>query len=398
MRAVLRFALPALLILVLAWWIGGLPGDLVADSGTYRVETSMPAAVLLLAVIATLATVILRFIGAVRRSPQRVLGWRRARRQKQGELALHRGIAALSVGDGAQAAIQGKRAQVFLGDTPLVLLLLAEAARLAGDHATAVQNFERLSADEHLGFAGQHGLLRHSLAAADHETAERHAETAAQKYPGSQWVAQQRLHLAVAQKHYAKALVFARAPAEVAALAVAASVTAEPREATALAQRALRARPGFAPAAAAYAESLRKRGKARAASRALLDSWKAAPHPLIAATYLAGFATPLERAKAAGDLAPGAETELVLAQTALAANLPGEARRHAEAAMAAGLSDARPRAVLAALDGTAAPVGPVPGWRCEACQAESVDWAPVCPHCHKLGTLDWVSAGTQLTV
>jgi HemY protein len=393
MRAFLKFALPAILVLLLAWWIGGLPGDVVAQSGPYTIQISAPAAILLLLLIAGLLTVTFRFIGALRRSPGHVFAWRRAQRQKQGELALHRGIAALAVGDGKLAETAAIRAQKFLGETPLVLLLLAESARLAGDHDTAAQNFERLSADKHLGFAGHHGLLRHSLAIEDHETAAAQAGAALQKFPGANWVQQQRLHLAVAQKHFAQALTLTREPHEIAALATAAAATATPREATTLAERALRAIPGFAPAAVAYAHALRARNKPRAAASALLASWKAAPHPQIAAAYLEPYPTPIARAQAASTLAAAApqhpESSLILAETALAANLPAEARRNAEAAIAAGLTDARPLAVLATLDSSPPPTSPVPAWTCTACGTQTPDWTPTCPHCKKLGFLSW---------
>jgi HemY protein len=396
MRAFLKFALPAILILVLAWWIG----DVVAQSGPYTIQISAPAAILLLVLIAGLLTVTFRFIGALRRSPGQVFEWRRAQRQKQGELALHRGIAALAVGDGKQAETAAIRAQKFLGETPLVLLLLAESARLAGDHDTAIQNFERLSADKHLGFAGHHGLLRHSLAIEDHETAANQAGTALQKFPGANWVQQQRLHLAVAQKHFAQALTLTREPHEIAALATAAAATATPREATTLAERALRAVPGFAPAAVAYAKALRARNKARAAASALLASWKVAPHPLIAAAYLETYPTPIARAQAAGDLAAAApqnpESSLILAETALAATLPAEARRHANAAIAAGLTDSRPLAVLAVLDSISPPPGPVPAWACTNCATKVLEWSPTCPHCKKLGRLTWKTPVTPL--
>ena len=124
-------------------------------------------------------------------------------------------------------------------------------------------------------------------------------------------------------------------------------------------------------------------GKARAAKKALLAGWKEAPHPLIAAAYLAPLATPLERAQAASELAaarPGhAESELILGETALEARLTGEARRHAEVAMATHVDDGRAADILASLEGRPAHAGQ----RCrlglrrlpDAC----ADWAPVCP-------------------
>jgi HemY protein len=143
----------------------------------------------------------------------------------------------------------------------------------------------------------------------------------------------------------------------------------------------------------AYAHALRARNKPRAAASALLASWKAAPHPQIAAAYLEPYPTPIARAQAASTLAAAApqhpESSLILAETALAANLPAEARRNAEAAIAAGLTDARPLAVLATLDSSPPPTSPVPAWTCTACGTQTPDWTPTCPHCKKLGFLSW---------
>ena len=120
------------------------------------------------------------------------------------------------------------------------------------------------------------------------------------------------------------------------------------------AKQAVRADPTLAPGVVALADALNAAGKARAARRALLAGWKAQPHPLIAQAWFAPVATPIERAQAAAELAaanPGhAESELVLGETALAARLTGEARRHAEAAIAAGATDARADNILAALE------------------------------------------------
>jgi HemY protein len=100
--------------------------------------------------------------------------------------------------------------------------------------------------------------------------------------------------------------------------------------------------------------------------------------------------------------------------------LPGEARRHALAAEAAGMRDGRAATVLAALgdrpaapvgdrpalpvgdrpaapvgDRPAGPVGP-PVWHCAACHDGQTQWAPVCLHCGAIGRLVWRRPGTAL--
>ncbi len=392
-RAV-KFIVIAAVLLVLAWWIGGLPGNVTATSGPYRVETSVPAALLILFVIAVLFTILLRLLGGIRRAPGGVVAWRGGRRQRLGELATQRGLVALAAGDIVAARSEAGRARKLLGDTPLALLLTAETARLSGMAEQAQQAFRLLAEDKEMGFLGHRGLLRHSLAVQDHEAARDHVVAAERAYPGSTWLQEQKKELAVRRQDWGTALSLARSPAEIAAFAIAAARdSGVPQHALAYAKKAVKAAPDLAPAVVAYAAALRQAGKARAAKKALLAGWKEAPHPLIAAAYLAPLATPLERAQAASELAaarPGhAESELILGETALEARLTGEARRHAEAALATHVDDGRAADILARLEGRPAHAGSESGWVCDACQMRCADWAPVCPSCQRPGTLQW---------
>jgi len=408
MRRALRFIIIAAILLGIAWWVSTIPGTLTAHAGAYIVQTSSPVAILLLVVIAVLLAILFRVLGGLRRAPRGYSLWRGGRRKNLGEIATHRALNALAAGDAKAAEAESLRAKKLLGETPLVLLLIAESARLAGDQKRAQDAFQRLAGNKDTAFLGHRGLLRLSAATGDHNTASKHALSAADAYPGSAWLKNQRLDLAVKRTDWKVALTLARNPAETAALATAAAQAARTnQEALALAKQAIKANPALAPAAVAYATALRKANKPRAAKRALLKAWTTAPNPLISAAYLDGISAPLERAQAAGDLAfvkPGhAESEVLLAETSLAAKLTGEAKRHANTAIAAGLTDKRPYAVLAALDDgrealAALASAPIPRWRCGACFTEHDAWEPVCPHCAKPGTFDWISAPTKALV
>jgi HemY protein len=334
---------------------------------------------------------LLRVIGGVRRAPGGFGAWRGGRRQRQGELAVRRGVVALAAGDAAAARAEAGRARKLLGDNPMAMLLGAEAARLAGDAVAARAAFRALTEDKEFSFLGHRGLLR----LAGGEEAHEHARAAEAAYPGSAWLRERRMALAAKSGDFAGALALAREPGQVAALAAGAAQGAAPEAALGFAKQAVRADPGLAPGVVALARALNGVGKPRAAKRALLAGWKAAPHPMIAAAFLAGCASPIERAQAAAELAgakPGdAASEMLLAETSLAARLTGEARRHAEAAVAAGAGEAH--AVLQALDGG---VVTAPGrgvWVCGTCASAREDWAPVCPACGGVGTLGWRGAG-----
>lgn len=395
-----KFLLLAALFLVLGWWVGGMPGDVTAHAGAYTITTSTPAALLLLFLIAALFTVILRVLGGIGRAPKSVAAWRGTRRQAAGDVATQRGLVAIAAGDAAAAQAEAKRAAKHLGETPLTVLLRAEAAKLAGDLAGAKAAFKTLAAHKEMRFLGHRGLLDASLREADHEAAQRHAENAEDAYPGAAWTRAQRLTLALKERNFAAALGLTCEKHEVAALAVAAAQASKnPRDALRYAQQAAKAVPDFAPAVVVAAEALRALGKNRAARKTVLAAWRAAPHPLLAAAWFAPGAAPLARAQDALELAavrPGyMETEQILAQTALDAGLPAEARRHAEAAIATGQDDGRAQGILDALEGRPR----TPGrslWLCEACHNATAEWAALCPACAKPGTLRWRLPGTAL--
>ena len=395
-----KFLLLAALLLALAWWIGGLPGDVTAHVGGYAITTNTPAALLLLFLIAVIFTVMLRVLGGIGGTPGKIAAWRGAKRQAAGERAMRRGLVALAAGDAAAATAEAQKVHKLLGDTPMALMLRAEAAQLAGDTATAKSAFTALAQDKEMRFLGHRGLLRAALGRADLETAKRHAQDAEKAYPGGAWTRAQRLHLALKAQDYAAALGLTQDKNEIAALAVAAGQQAiAPRDALRYAQTALKAVPEFPPALALAAEALRRQDKTRTVRKMLLNGWAEKPHPLIAAAWFAPDATPIERAQDAAALAAAnpshAESELVLAQTALAAGLVAEARRHAGLALHAGVDDGRAQAVLDTLDNKP-PAPPRSAWVCEACHNTTQSWAALCPACGKPGSLRWRTPGTAL--
>lgn len=408
MPRVIGFLLIAAILLALAWGIGSIPGTLTAHSGPYTVETSVPAAIVMLVVIAVLIILVLRLLGSLRRAPGGFGHWRSGRRRKQGEAATERAIVALAAGDDAASQAEAATARKLLGDQPLVLLLTAEAARLAGKPEQANAAFQQLTRHKGYAFLGHRGLLRHHAEAGDHDTATTHALAAQDAYPGSPWLQSQRLELALKKRDFAYALRLTREKEEIAALATAAAnEAAVPADAIRYAKQAMKAAPAFAPAVVAYAHALRRARRDRAARQALAKGWSASAHPLIGAAWLERITAPIERAQAAAELAKNApghpESEILLAETALAAQLTGEAKRHANAAIRAGLTDNRALSVLAALDPNpdairAAAQAPALKWRCTNCANEAPDWQAICPSCGKAGVFTWTASAVGLPV
>lgn len=387
----LKFCIIAVIILGIAWWVAGLPGNVSVDAAGYRIIAPVPVMILFLIVLVVLVIILTRTFGGLRRGLERVSNWSKKRRHTAGEAALQRGFVAVAAEDANSASTAAKKAKSLLGDTAIVQWISAEAARLAGRTDEAKQAFERLTQDQDAKFLGYQGLLREALKAGRWEDAVRQAEEAENAWPGGSWTRQQRMSLALRQQDYKQALQLTKLAPERAALAAAAAQQAEtPELALTYAKQAIKADSNQPVALATLAQALRQAGKNRTARKTVLKGWKQAPTPQLAQAWFSADASALERAQEAAKLAaanPGhMESELLLAQTSLEADLKGEARRHAEAAKAAGNQDGRADAILAKLNNQPAPEMNT-GWQCTSCQSRQAHWAPICPACGRVGTL-----------
>lgn len=398
----LKFFVIAAILLAVAWGVASLPGTLTINAARYQVNTPVPVAVVALLLLIILVLLLNWLLRALRRTPTRLSQWRGHKRQLAGDTALQRGLVAISAGDAKGAQTAMSKARNLLGDTPLVQWLGAEAARIAGRTEEARAGFERLIQSKDMKFLGHQGLLRESMQADQTEEAAKQAAEAEAAWPGGDWTRQQRLALALKQQNYPVALTLAGNNTERASLAVAAAKAAPtPQQALKLAKLAMKADANAPIVPATLAQALRDAGKNRAARKTVLRGWAKAPSAQLAAAWFAPEATKLERAKDAVKLAasnPGhVESELVLAQTSLEAQLLGEARAHAQKAKELGNADGRAEAILAQLGNQPAPP-PTAAWHCTNCQTRQESWMPVCPACGKIGSLAPLPTSTALMI
>ncbi|MDD2877599.1 MAG: heme biosynthesis HemY N-terminal domain-containing protein [Acidiphilium sp.] len=372
-----RFALVAVIILGLIWYLASLPGHVTLDFGSYAATAATPIAILLLAILVVILILFVSIIRALLRTPRRLAANRALFHRNSADAASLRALSAIAAGDDRTAANQARIAWQHAPDAPLTLYVAGETARRAGDHAAADANFTALAKHKDAGFLGWRGLVDYRTKltgdAAALRDAEIQARQAATAYPHSVWLRDQRVQLAANQGQFADAARLATDPSARAALAIMASRTAASDHlAIDWAREAVRAAPGLAPAYLALYTAHQHAGHAWRAKRALLAGWKAAPHPDLAAAYLAPITVPLDRARAAQTLAaanPGhPESEALLARTALAADLAGEAQRHA--ALATGATGST--------------------WVCAACDTTHADWQASCRKCGTIGSLAWV--------
>ncbi|MEJ0017963.1 MAG: heme biosynthesis HemY N-terminal domain-containing protein [Acetobacteraceae bacterium] len=415
MRRILLVVLVAAAVLALAWGLASLPGRIDGEVGTVSFEAPVSIVALGLLVLFVVLYCLFRLLGAAVRLPRTLRTRQQARRRAAGEVAVTRTLLALATGESADARREASRARRLLGDTPATLLLAAEAGRLAGRADESEMAFRALAERDDAAFLGLRGLLREAIERGDWNSATALARRAEMVQPGAAWLRRERARLAVRAGAWADALALADADAPKAALATAAAETeTDPARAMRLARQAWQDDPSLAPAALAYATRLRAAGREARALAAVRHGWTIAPHPDLATFALAPIGEPLARMQAAQRLAEAnpehAESRLLLARTALDAGLTGEARRHAEAAAAAGLNQCRLWLLLAEIEEAeggdteagrraqrdalrrAATADPDPTWRCEACHTAHAAWSPNCPDCFTVGSLRWSTA------
>jgi HemY protein len=394
--------LTAAVVLAIAWAISMQQGDVAFGLGSLQIETSTPVALTLLALLFVLLYVVVRLLGMLLRLPRTWRRWRARRHRARGDAAVTRALVALAAGDRTGARREAERARRLLGDTAQTLVLVAEAARLGEREGEAESLFRILAARKDASFLGLRGLFRLAMARQDFVAAAALARQADAVRPGGAWLREERTRLALRTGDWSGALALADGNAPRAALAAAAAnASQDPGAALRLAKQAWTADPSLVPAALAYATRLRAAGKERRALAVVRQSWALAPHADLAEFALAKAGNPMQRLQAAQVLTAAnqqtAESHFLLARCSLAAGLPGEAKRHAEAARAAGLDQQRLFVLLAEIEGDgeagqqalrqALVAQPDPAWRCTSCHAAQAVWQPVCPACGTVGGL-----------
>jgi HemY protein len=418
MGRVLLWLIVAGIVILFSWFVASLPGTVTATIGYTTVQMSVPVLVGCLLLALFVLYVLFGLLGALVRLPRRLRARRALARRRAGDAASTRALVALAAGEIADARREAARARRLLGDTAQTLLLTAEAGERAGRADEATVAFETLTARSDAAFLGYRGLLRQAMDRQDWAEAAALARQAEQAHPGALWVRGERARLAVRSGNWAEALALADADAPKAALAAAAAeAEPDPAQAMKLAKRAWKEDPTLTPAALAYARRLRESGAERRAQTVIRQTWTLAPNPALAEFALAGITDKLARAQAAQRLAQEhlehPESRFLLASTALAAGLTGEARRQAEAAREAGMNQRRLWLLLAEIEEEeggdteagrraqrdalrhAAAADPDPGWVCENCHVAHATWHPACPNCGAAGTVRWTSVRQQ---
>ncbi len=427
MRRILGLLVFAALAMLLVAWLADVPGQATLEFAGWRMDTSAGALGVLALGLAVVFVFLDRIWRLVAGAPRRFAAWRRARRERRGHAALTRGLVAVAAGEAVEAGRQARLAAKALGSPALTLLLSAQAAQLAGDEAGARVHLEAMRGLPETEFVALRGLVAGAMRAGDDRRALELARRARDLKPAAPWVTASLVELETRTGDWAAAaetLVRARRtrmlPAEQADANGAAALHERARElaregqrrpAIAVAERAQRLGPARPEIAATLATLYAEDGRTRAAGALVEKEWARNPHPVLVAPYR--LARPVEgplqwvkQAERLARLAPThRESHVALAEAALAAELWGEARRHAEAAIAASGSEpsaglCRLLARIAQSQGDdpdaarkwlarAADAPADSAWTCRSCGQPHADWRALCGGCGAFDRLEW---------
>ena len=283
-------------------WLAERPGELTLLWQGYQVRTSLMAAALAVVILIAAIALVGAIVRAVVRTPHAFGNFLGARRRDRGYRALTRGLVAVGGGDVRAARRAAQEAQSLLGREPLALLLSAQAAQLAGDGAAARASFESLSAKAETRLLGLHGLFIEARRQGEEAAAHHFAEEAARLAPKTAWAGHALFDFQTRHGNWQGALATLAANAEAkivereharrhrAVLDTARALdleAGEPEEARALALEAHKLAPELVPAATVAARLFARAGEYRRAARIIESTWKIAPHPELAETFVA---------------------------------------------------------------------------------------------------------------
>lgn len=403
------------------------PGTVEITWQGWEIGTSVGVLIAALALSAALLWLLFYLLAGLVRLPRRFRRNRAERRRRAGDTALTRGMIALAANDAPSAQRHARRAEALLGTAPLTQMLAAQAAQLGGDEAAARRRYTALLDEPEAAFLGLRGLIGQALRDGDGAEALRLAARARDLRPDAGWVFETLFALQIRAGRWQAACETLDAaakrhllPTERAAhhrgvifheLSLAAERDGEKRHALSLAATAEAAAPNLAPLAARHARLLIAEDRRRAARRAVERAWRTAPHPELAAvwTELGGGVPALELVtwfeRLAAQNPDAAESDIAVAEAALAAQLWGEARRHLGRAIAASPLGATRRLcqLMARLEESEHPqagrardwlgrilsAAPDPAWLCANCGSDSAEWRATCGRCHSFDALSW---------
>ena len=409
-----------------AAWLVERPGEVVMTIEGYRVETSVLAAVGLAAALALALMLVWWLLATLLRLPAALGLAARTRRRARGFSAVSRGMIAVGAGDPRAARRNAEDAGKLIGDEPLVLLLKAQAAQMAGDRPAAEGAFKRMLDDPDTRVLGLRGLFVEARRKGDAAAARAYAAEASRLAPTVAWSGEALLEYQCAEADWTAALATLERGAKAidkatyrrqrAVLLTADALSRAEREADLALQRvqeAVKLAPALVPAVTLLSRLHSRRGELRKASRVVETAWSKQAHPDLAEAYVAvrpgdSARDRLARAEKLLSLTPREpEARLAVGEAAFAARDFDRAR-----AVLAPLLEGRPSVrvclLMADIEEENDHSGSVREWLARASRAPrdpawiadgviSDRWAPISPVTGRLDAFVWGTPVEQLT-
>ena len=290
-------------------WIAEHPGTIEIDWLDYKLEFHIGFFLLTLFVLLALGIFLFGVIKTLLDMPKTMQRYRDMTGKDKGLKALSIGLSAVAAGDAKGAAYQAYRVRKFLKDeSPLSLLLEAQAARMNGDEAEASRAFIALMQDKDAGFMGVRGLLQSALDTQDYDGALELGHRALKDYPGKGWILSIVYDLELKAGNWSNASkILYRAEK---AGAISAERALSDRVAMLLASalehkkagneagyfrdvhKAYKYDPTFLPTCLWLADLYIARGKHKAAVGTIKKAWKVMPHPELTQLWAKAYKPP----------------------------------------------------------------------------------------------------------
>jgi HemY protein len=418
------FILKFVAVIALAVWLADEPGKLTLTWHGYAIETSAAALCFVIVLLVAACLLAYKLVRLLRYGPKGMKVRRALNNQQLGLRRLEQGFTALAAGDAAEAGKMALAARKLIGTTALTHWLQAQAAQLAGDHASADTIFQQLAKEKPTAVLGYRGLIGGALRQNNPAQAAALVEELSAVQPKTPWLQVARYEVASRQGAWAQAaqalkransqhlLEIGDVPQREAALLLAEARTAlkagEQPRALQAAEQAQSAAPDWLPARIELVRTLLAGGYAKPALKRIEKFWDSTPHPALGALYgeALGAEAPLKRFKHIEQLCRNTlqhpASLILLAEAALAAGLWGEAERHLQraATLAPTRQVYRLQAELAEKDNQppnklrealrrAAEAPAEACWRCAHCGHSPAQWEINCVSCGTPMSVNW---------
>jgi HemY protein len=402
------------------------PGGFDFVIGSYEIHASVPAAVGLLLFTVVALFLLTRLFIAVLTAPRRVRGWVRERRARRGFQALSRGLVAAKAGDHLEARRFARRGEMLLGNTPLGLLLVSEAAQLEGNDEKQASTFRNMLNYPETEALGLRGLFQQQMRKGNEAEALKLATRAFELRTRTPWAAQALFELHASRHEWDQAQAILKKQLRAKMItpdaarrrrAVALTASAIDLERAGNSEKALEdsleavtIAPTLIPAAVLAARKLTQAGRVWKAQDIIETAWSQSPHPDLASAYAGVHPTHDAQTRARRmenlvKLNPGhIESRLLVAEQAMALGQWHDARAALEP-LTQGVPTARACVMMAeiaqqergdvtAAQGWLARASRAPrdaNWRCARCGFVAADWSATCNNCGAFDTLSWTS-------